>query len=290
MSTLPEDALSRRPSGRAERPAPEQPERAGSALAPAGARGHDAQAGARLATPRQAPARPPGAARITLTLLHKELALELRTLESVPGMALFALSAFVIFHFALNRGALEGDLAAGVLWVTILLSALLGINRLFVADAQQGGFEALALAPVAPGSILAAKAAALFIYMVALELFAVPAFALLLLGQALAITAAGVVLTLLLGDLAIAIIGTLVGALVIRSRARDLLGPLLSLPLLIPVVIGAASALSPLLAPRAPSFAGWLSASGLRWLTVLGLYDLLFGLIAYALFEFLLED
>ena len=244
----------------------------------------------RASTQRAASGRPPGAARVALILLGKELRLELRTLESVPGMALFALSAFVIFHFALNRTALQGDLAAGVLWVTILLAALLAINRLFVADAQQGGFEALALAPVPPGAILAAKAAALLIYLLVLELFALPAFALLLLAQPLAAAALGVLATLLLGDIAIAVIGTLVSALVIRSRARDLLGPLLMLPLLIPVVIGATSALSPLLAPHAPDLSSWLSATGLRWLTVLGLYDLLFGLIAYALFEFLLED
>lgn len=283
MSALPEDALSAPGKACGHDGAPRSPEAAGE---PTARPAHEAPRGISAPARRRAP----GPARAAAVLLGKELALELRTLESVPGMALFALSTFVIFHFALNRGALQGDLAAGVLWVTILLSALLAINRLFVADAQQGGFEALALAPVPPGSILAAKATALLIYLIVLELIAVPAFALLLLAQPLAIAAVGVVLTLLLGDIAIAVIGTLVGALVVRSRARDLLGPLLTLPLVIPVVIGASSALSPLLAPHAPTLSAWLSAQGLRWLIVLGLYDLLFGLIAYALFEFLLED
>jgi heme exporter protein B len=82
----------------------------------------------------------------------------------------------------------------------------------------------------------------------------------------------------------IAVVGTLVSALAVRTRARDLIGPLLALPLLVPVVLGAARASTPLLlAPGAQAIPG-------RWLAVLALYDLVFGLIAYAVFDFLLED
>jgi heme exporter protein B len=89
---------------------------------------------------------------------------------------------------------------------------------------------------------------------------------------------------LALADLGIAVIGTLVGALAIQTRARDLIGPLVALPLLLPVVIGAARAIAPVL-----SEAGAGALEG-RWLGLLGLYDLVFGLIAYAVFDFLLED
>ena len=189
-------------------------------------------------------------------LLRKELLVELRTLESVPGMSLFALTTFVVFHFALNRSAVEGDLAAGILWVTLLFAAILGVNRLFVADADQGGFDAFLLAPVDRSALLIAKALTLLAYL----------------------------LVLVLGDLGVAAIGTLVAALAVRTRARDLLGPLLALPLLVPIVIGGARATSPLLS------AGHSGGPAPRWLLTLGLYDLVFGLIAYALFDFLLED
>ncbi len=118
-------------------------------------------------------------------LLRKELRVELRTLESVPGMSLFAVTTFVVFHFALNRDSVEGDLAAGVLWVTLLFAAMLGVNRLFVADAEQGGFDAFLLAPVDRSALLFAKVLALLVYLAVLELVAVPAFALLLLGPSL---------------------------------------------------------------------------------------------------------
>ncbi|MEA2224925.1 MAG: heme exporter protein [Solirubrobacteraceae bacterium] len=217
-------------------------------------------------------------------LLRKELLVELRTLESVPAMSLFAVTTFVVFHFALQRSSVDGDLAAGILWVTLLFAAILGINRLFVADADQGGFDAFLLAPVERTALLVAKALALLAYLVVLELVAVPAFALLLLGPSLGQAMPDLLGVLALGDLGVAAIGTLVAALAVRTRARDLLGPLLALPLLVPIVIGGARATSPLLA------LGHAGDPPGRWLLTLGLYDLVFGLIAYALFDFLLED
>jgi heme exporter protein B len=231
------------------------------------------------------PARPVvGVGPTVAALLRKEMLVELRTLESVPGMSLFAVTTFVVFHFALNRTSLDGDLAAGILWVTLLFAAILGINRLFVADAEEGGFDAFLLAPVDRSAMLLAKMLTLLAYLVVLELVAVPAFALLLLGPSLGGALPGLIAVLALGDLGVAAIGTLVGALTVRTRARDLLGPLLALPLLVPIVIGGARATSPLLATSHPG-----QPAG-RWLLTLGLYDLVFGLIAYALFDFLLED
>jgi heme exporter protein B len=217
-------------------------------------------------------------------LLRKELLVELRTLESVPGMSLFSLSTFVVFHFALNRGSVEGDLAAGILWVTLLFAAILGVNRLFVADAEEGGFDAFLLAPVERSALFVAKALTLLAFLLALELVAVPAFALLLLGPSLWPALPGLLATLALGDIGVAVIGTLVAALAVRTRARDLLGPLLALPLLVPIVIGGSRASAPLLA------GAHVGAPAARWLLTLGLYDLVFGLIAYAVFDFLLED
>ena len=181
-------------------------------------------------------------------LLRKELLVELRTLESVPGMCLFAVTTFVLFHFALNRNTVDGDLAAGILWVTLLFAAILGVNRLFVADAEEGGFDGFLLAPVDRGALFVAKALALLAYLVALELVAVPAFALLLLGPSLGQALPGLLAVLALGDIGVAVIGTLVAALAVRTRARDLLGPLLALPLFVPLVIGGARATAPLFA------------------------------------------
>ncbi len=225
-----------------------------------------------------------GARQTVGAILRKEARIESRAFESVPAMALFSLTTFTLFHFGLDRGSVEGDLAAGVLWLTLLFAAVLGINRLFVADDEQGGFDGFLLAPVDRTALLLAKAVALFAYLVLVELVAVPAFALLLLGPSLGQALPELLLVLLLVNVGIAMVGTLVAALAVRTRARDLMGPLLALPLFIPLVIGGARATTPLfLASGAEALPG-------RWLATLALYDLVFGLLAYAVFDFLLED
>ncbi len=222
--------------------------------------------------------------RTALIVLRKDLRLELRTLETVPAMVLFALTTFVIFHFALNRTTIDGQLAAGVLTATLLFAGMLGVNRLFVAERDQGGFDAFLLAPVDRSALLVAKAAALLTFLLALEVVAVPAFGLLLLGPSLGRPLPGLILVLVLADLGIAVIGTLVSAIAVQTRARDLIGPVIGLPLLIPALIATARAAGPLLAVHGSS-----SPPG-KWLAVLGLYDVVFALVAYAVFDFLLED
>ena len=214
-------------------------------------------------------------------ILRKDLRQELRTLESVPAMALFSISTFVVFHFGLDRASLAGDLAAGVLLVTLLFAAVLGMNRLFVAEREQGGFDGFLLAPVDRTAMLVGKAVVLFCFLVAVELVAVPAFVVLLLEPGLPLQ---LLVVLALADAGLAVIGTLVGAIAVQTRARDLIVPLLALPLAIPLLIAAAEATAPLL------LAGGAEPLPGRWLAVLGLYDVVFGLLAYAVFDFLLED
>jgi heme exporter protein B len=216
-------------------------------------------------------------------ILAKDLTSELRTLRSLPAMALFAVTTFVIFHFGLDRASLSGSLAAGVLWATLLFAAVLGINRLFVAERDEGGFETIRLAPIDRTSLLAAKSAALLIYMLALELVTVPVFALFFLDSAAAL--GPLCLVLLLADLGLAVTGTLISAMAVNSRARDLLVPLLLLPLVVPLMIAATGASQHLLEAGGPAYDRFGT-----WLAVLGLYDLVFGLVGFAVFDFLLED
>jgi heme exporter protein B len=217
-------------------------------------------------------------------LVRKDLRAELRSFEAVPAMLMFVVSAFVLFHFGLDRTELDGSLASGVLWVTLLLTAVLGMNRLFVTEREQGGFDAFLLAPVDRTAMFVAKALTLFAFLVLVEVVAVAAFAVLLLGPGVGQALPALPLVLLLADAGLAVIGTLVGALAVQTRARDLIVPLLALPLSLPVLIAGANATAPLLAR------GGAAALEGRWLLVLGLYDVVFGLLAYAVFDYLLED
>ena len=222
--------------------------------------------------------------RTVMTVLRKDLLLELRGFETLPAMVLFSLSTFVLFHFALDEAEVSGKLASGILWVTLLFAAMLGINRLFVAEREQGGFDAFLLAPVDRSALLVAKATALFLFLVVLEVIAVPAFGLLLLGPSLGPALPGLIAVLALGDVALAVIGTLVSAIAVQTRARDLIGPIIGLPLLLPALIGMARGAGPLLVAHGSS------APPGRWVAILALYDLVFALLSYAVFDFLLED
>jgi heme exporter protein B len=217
-------------------------------------------------------------------ILRKDLQLELRTFESLPAMTLFTVTTFVLFRFGIDRETLDGDLAAGVFWVTVLFAAVLGLNRLFVAEEEQGGFDGFLVSPVDRTAMFVAKALSLFLYLALVEVVAVTAFSILLLGPSPWGGLPGLVAVLALGNAGIAIIGTLVSGIAVRTRARDLIGPLISLPLLVPVILGASEATAVLWAPDG---AGTLPGD---WILILGIYDLLFGLIAFGVFDFLLED
>ncbi len=222
--------------------------------------------------------------RTARAILRKDLVIELRTKESVPAMTLFTITVFVLFHFGLDRDALEGDLASGVLWVTLLLAAVIGVSRLFAIEREQGGIDGLLLAPVDRTALWLAKAVALFLYLTLLELVAIPAFALFLLGPDLLPALPVLIPILLAANIGLAAIGALVSALAAETRAPGLIVPLLLLPLVVPLLISAASATEPLLrGDQAPEDLG-------RWLGLLSLYDVVFVLIAVAVFDFLLDD
>jgi heme exporter protein B len=225
--------------------------------------------------------------RVALTILRKDLRVELRTLETVPAMAIFTVATFVIFHFGLEANSIGGQEAAGVLTVSLLFAAILGTNRLFVAEREQGGFDGFLLAPVDRSAMLVAKATALFIYMVVLEIVAVPAFAIFADPPGLGGALGGLILFLLLADIAFALVGTLVSAIAVNTRARDLIGPIIGLPLQIPALIAFAIGTGKLLTISHGHVHH--SPSG-EWLLVLALYDVFNALLAYAVFDYLLEE
>jgi heme exporter protein B len=161
---------------------------------------------------------------------------------------------------------------------------VIGVSRLFAAEREQGGIDALLLAPVDRTSLFLAKASALFLFLVAVEIVAVPAFGLLLLGPGLGGAFPELLVILALGNLGIASVGALVAALAAETRARELIVPLLLLPMLVPLLISCAQATEPFMRQvQGPEDLG-------RWLGLLTLYDVVFVLLSVAVFDYLLED
>ena len=203
-------------------------------------------------------------------LTRKDLLLELRARDTLPAMLLFVVAIFVVFHFALP--AKSSDLAAsGLLWVAVLFTALLGLGRAFVPEREQRVLDALVLTPADRSAIWVAKALATLAFLVAAEVVALPVFALFFHGLDGTTVAA-----FALADLGICAVGTFLGAMAVATRARDLLLPLLFLPMAIPIVVGGVGA-SVVDHPA-------------RYLAFLGLYDAMFALVCWAAFEYVVTE
>jgi len=202
-------------------------------------------------------------------LVRKDLLLELRAKETLPAMLLFVLAALTVFHFALPRGT--GHTAAlGLLWIALVFTALLGLTRAFVPEREQGLMDALVLTPVDRSAIWLAKTLAVLAFLGVAELVALPAFAAFFSG-----IDGRTVGAVALADVGICAVGTLTGAMAVAGRARELLLPLLFLPLAIPVIVGGVGA---------------SAGAGGRYLAFLVLYDAIFGLLAWASFEYVVAE
>jgi heme exporter protein B len=203
-------------------------------------------------------------------LTRKDLLLELRARDTLPAMLIFVVATFVVFHFALPAGSSKVA-ASGLLWVAIVFTALLGLGRAFVPEREQRVLDGLVLAPCDRSAIWLAKSLATLAFLVAAEVVALPAFALFFHGLR-GSTIAGVALA----NIGICTVGTLVGAMAVVTRARDLLLPLLFLPLAIPIVIGGVGA-------------SVVGDPG-RYLAFLALYDAVFALLCWAAFEYVVVE
>ena len=209
-------------------------------------------------------------ARDVAALARKDLLLELRARDTLPAMLLFVVATFVVFHFALP-GTPSRLAASGLLWVAILYTALLGLGRAFVPEREQRVLDGLVLAPCDRSAIWLAKSLATLAFLAAAEVVALPVYALFFHP-----VSGATVLGVLLADLGICAVGTFVGAMAVATRARDLLLPLLFLPLAIPIVIGGVGAS--------------VVDSPARYLGFLALYDALFALVCWASFEYVVAE
>lgn len=205
-----------------------------------------------------------------VALARKDLRLELRARDTLPSMLLFVVATLVVFHFALPSGT--GDAPAyGLLWVALVFTTLVGLARAWAPEREAGALDALLLAPTDRSAIWLGKTIAVLAFLGVVEIVALPTFALLhapldgaaLLGAALA-------------SFGLAVVGSLVAAMASAARGREVILPLLLLPLAIPLIVGGAgSAISP---------------SPGMYLAFLALYDAVFAILAWAAFEYVITE
>jgi heme exporter protein B len=192
-------------------------------------------------------------------MLRKDLIRELRTREVLFSVFLFVMLSLVIFHYAFAAATPTSPyFTGGMLWVTFLFGALLGLNRSFAQEKDEGCLDGLLLCPVDRVTIFLAKTAGNLVLLLAIQAVAVPVFTLFFIERSYLAELPLFIAVVLLADLGICALGTLLATISMNSRARDLLLPVLFLPLIVPLLIAATSATTGSSPARRP----WATSSG----------------------------
>jgi len=215
-------------------------------------------------------------------VLWKDLVAEWRSRDRLPAMLVFALLTVVVLRFAQPGGTLRGDPAAapGLLWVAYVFAAVLGMNRAFALELENEALAGLALAPVDRGWVFLGKAASNLLLLLVAQVTTALFFAVLF-DVALGSVALPFLGIAFLGAVGLTAAGTLFAGISVRTRFREVMLPLLLFPLLVPLLVGAVQATGGLLADgRADPGA----------LQLLGVYDGVFLIASFLLFEYVLDE
>jgi heme exporter protein B len=221
-------------------------------------------------------------ARAAAIVLAKELRMEFRARELLTTTIVFALVVVVLFSFAFDPTAGESRrYGPGLLWIAFLFAGSLMLNPSFAREQSNQTIDALRMAPVSPFAILLGKMFANLVFLSVAELILVPVFAVLynisiggILGR--------LALVLVLGTIGLVIAGTVFSAVAAHARMRELLLPLLLLPILAPLLIAAVEATASLFAEQ--------PALDTAWLAFLAGFDIVFLTASWLLADFLLEE
>jgi heme exporter protein B len=206
----------------------------------------------------------------TVALARKDLVLELRARDTLPAMLIFVLATLVVFHFALPADASDGA-AFGLLWVAIVFTALLSLGRSWQPEREAGALDGLVLATRDRSVIWLAKTLATLAFLALAEVVALPAFALFF-APLDAVAVAGVALA----SVGICVVGSLASAMAAAGRGREVILPLIVLPLTIPLVVGGVGAS--------------VAADGAKYLMFLAVYDCIFAILSWATFEYVVTE
>jgi heme exporter protein B len=222
------------------------------------------------------------AGRAAVIILAKEVRAEFRARELLNTTLVFAFVVIVMFSFAFDPTAAESRrFGPGLLWIALLFAGSLMLQPSFAREHANDTLDALCLAPVSPFSILLGKIAANFVFLTVCEVVLLPVFAVLYNVPLLPVLGR-LVLVLMLGTFGLTITGTVFSAVAAQARMRELLLPLLLLPVLVPLLLAAVEATAGLLADT-PEFQR-------TWLEILIGFDVIFFTASWLLSDYLLED
>jgi heme exporter protein B len=226
-----------------------------------------------------------------LEIAKKDLLAEFRTKQMLNSMIIFALLVIVIFSFAFGNEAtiyipnlkkkIVDLLAPGMLWIAFTFAGMLGLSRSFAGEKEEGCLDGLKLCPVDRSDIYNGKVLSNAVLMFLMEIATLPIFIVLFSYDIKNLP--GLIVVIILGTFGFIFVGTLLSALTVNTRTREILLPVILFPVLIPVILSAVTATAAMLGN------GDLSdISG--ELQILAVYDIIFFVVAQMVFEYTIED
>lgn len=214
-------------------------------------------------------------------VVWKDLQAEFRSRELFTAMLVFSLLIILIFNFALDLDIqTRRSVTAGVLWATFVFAGTIGLNRSMVIEKDRGCLDGLLLAPVDRSAIYFGKVVSNLMFMLIVEAIVLPVYSIL---YNMNLFQSGLLAVILLGSIGYVAVGTLLSAMSVQTRTRDILLPILLFPVVIPVVIAAVQASNGMLT-------GAESNEITPWVNLLLAYNVIFIAVAYMLFDYVVEE
>ena len=214
-------------------------------------------------------------------VVWKDVVAEFRSRELISAMLVFSLLVILIFNFALELDIRTREtVAAGVLWVTFAFAGTLGLTRSMSIEKDRGCLDGLLLAPVDRSALFFGKAVGNLVFMALVELIVLPMFSVL---YNMNLFNPGLLSVILLGSIGYVAVGTLLSAMAVQARTRDMLLPILLFPVTIPVLLAAVKASTGFLQ-------GFEMVDIRPWMNLLIVYDVIFIAVAFMVFEYVVEE
>jgi heme exporter protein B len=222
------------------------------------------------------------AIRPIVRIVAKDVVTEIRSKENLTAMIIFALLVLVIFNFAIETGSgIKDKVAPGVLWVAFTFAGILGLNRAFAAEKENGCLQGMLLSPVDRSWIFLGKMAGNALFMFAMELLILPPF-FVFFNKSFAL-APLLLIPMVLATIGFTSVGTLFSAISVATRSQETVLPILLFPVVVPILIAAVEASGGILRGEG------LTDQGL-WITLMTVFAIVFTAISVLVFEHVVEE
>ena len=215
-------------------------------------------------------------------IVKKDVLMEMRTKEVVNASLVFAILLVIVFSFIMEPGSeVEKKIAGGIFWMAVTFAGILGLNKTMMSELEGGNFEALMLAPVDKSAIFFGKVISNMLVLILLEIILIPLF--LVFYSINIVSHPLMIAVIFLATYGYALVGTLFSMISVRTNSREIMLPLLLLPIMIPILIAAILSTNIFIS-------GSDIAYSYNWIKLTAVFDIIFTAVIFGIFSAIIEE